>query len=108
TSTPAVMRAAVAAGAGLVNDVRALRRPGALAAVAELGVPVVLMHMEGEPAGMQQAPAYGDVVAEVCDFLRQRIRACRQAGVAPGQIVLDPGFGFGKTVSHNLQLLRRL
>jgi dihydropteroate synthase len=103
-----VMRAAVAAGAGLINDVAALREPGALQAAADLGVPVVLMHMQGEPGTMQQAPRYVDVVAEVVGFLEARVAACERAGIARRQLLLDPGFGFGKTVEHNLALLRAL
>lgn len=105
TSTAAVMRAAASAGAGLINDVRALRRPGALAAAAELGLPVCLMHMQGEPGTMQQSPDYQDVVAEVCAFLRDRVAACESAGLRRSQLVLDPGFGFGKQDAHNLALL---
>ncbi len=108
TSKPEVMRAAVAAGAGLVNDVRALRLPGALATAAALGVPVCLMHMQGEPGDMQRDPRYGDVVAEVSGFLRQRARVARAAGIAADRILLDPGFGFGKTLEHNLRLLKHL
>ena len=108
TSKPEVMRAAVAAGAGLINDVYALRRPGALEAAAELGVPVVLMHMQGEPATMQDAPHYDEVVDEVRRFLADRILACELAGIPRSRIVVDPGFGFGKTLEHNLTLLARL
>lgn len=108
TSKPEVMRAAVAAGAGLINDVRALRMPGAVETVAALGVPVCLMHMQGEPATMQQAPSYRDLVVEILDFLGQRLAACRAAGIAPQALLADPGFGFGKTLEHNLELLRRL
>lgn len=108
TRKPQVMRAAVAAGAGLINDVNALRAEGAVAAAAELGVPVCLMHMQGEPDTMQQAPHYTDVVGEVTGFLLERASACEAAGVARERILLDPGFGFGKTAGHNLQLLRRL
>lgn len=103
-----VMRAAVAAGAGLINDIAALREPGALTAAAELGVPVALMHMQGQPRTMQQAPDYTDVVADVAAFLRQRVTACRQAGIVDSRLLLDPGFGFGKTPAHNLALLRGL
>ncbi|MFZ5492164.1 MAG: dihydropteroate synthase [Pseudomonadota bacterium] len=103
-----VMRAAVGAGAGLINDVAALREPGALAAAAALGVPVILMHMQGEPGSMQQAPHYGDVVAEVAAFLAGRVAACERAGMARERLLLDPGFGFGKTAEHNLALLRGL
>ena len=108
TSKPEVMRGAVAAGAGMVNDVYALRREGALEAAAELGVPVVLMHMLGEPRSMQQSPRYDDVVAEVHRFLAERIFAAEMAGVAKKNIVVDPGFGFGKTGEHNLLLLAQL
>ena len=108
TSKPEVMRAAVAAGAGLVNDVRALRLPGALEAAARLGTPVCLMHMLGEPDSMQRDPRYDDVVAEVRAFLAARLSACEAAGIPPARALLDPGFGFGKTVAHNLELLRRL
>lgn len=108
TSTPGLMTAAAGAGAGLLNDVRALGRDGALAAAAATGLPVCLMHMRGEPANMQQAPSYTDVVAEVTEFLRQRIDACAAAGIARERLVVDPGFGFGKTVQHNLQLLNGL
>ena len=108
TSKPEVMRAAVAAGAGLINDVAALRRPGALAAAAALRVPVCLMHMQGEPGTMQQDPAYGDVVAEVAAFLAGRLAACEAAGIPRVRLLVDPGFGFGKTLAHNLALLRGL
>jgi dihydropteroate synthase len=108
TSKPEVMAAAAAAGAGLINDVRALRAPGALAAARASGCAVCLMHMQGEPRTMQQAPVYADVVAEVRAFLDERVLACRAAGIAPGQLLIDPGFGFGKTFAHNLTLLRHL
>ncbi len=108
TSKPEVMRAAVAAGAGFINDVRALSMPGALETAVELGVPVCLMHMQGTPAHMQQAPHYQDVVVEVRDFLARRIQHCEAAGIPREQICIDPGFGFGKTLEHNLQLLARL
>ena len=108
TSKPDVMRAAVAAGAGLINDVHALRRDGALAAAADLGVPVILMHMLGEPRSMQDAPHYDDVVADVHRFLADRIFACEMAGIPKQRIVIDPGFGFGKTLDHNLVLLANL
>jgi len=108
TSKPEVMRAAVAAGAGLINDVYALRREGALQATAALGVPVVLMHMLGEPRSMQEAPRYDDVVADVHRFLAERIFAAEMAGIAKKNIVVDPGFGFGKTIAHNLALLAQL
>ena len=108
TSKPEVMRAAVQAGAGIINDVYGLRRDGALEAAAELGVPVVLMHMLGEPRSMQDAPQYDDVVGEVHRFLAERIFAAEMAGIAKKHIVVDPGFGFGKTRAHNLQLLVQL
>jgi dihydropteroate synthase len=108
TRRPRVMRAAVASGAGLINDVNALRAAGAAAVAADLGVPVCLMHMQGEPQTMQTAPNYTDVVDEVTVFLLDRARDCIAAGVARERILLDPGFGFGKTVGHNLQLLRHL
>jgi dihydropteroate synthase len=108
TRKPAVMRAAIAAGAAMINDVAALTAPGALAACARGRVGVCLMHMRGDPASMQQAPTYADVVAEVHDFLLARAGACLAAGIARERIVLDPGFGFGKTLAHNLQLLRAL
>lgn len=108
TSRPEVMAAAVGAGAGMVNDVRALRSPGALAAAAELDVPVCLMHMRGSPDTMQHGPRYDDAVAEVRAFLAGRLRACRAAGIRPEHLVVDPGFGFGKTLSHNVALLRSL
>ena len=108
TSKPEVMRAAVAAGAGMINDVYALRRDGALDAAAALGVPVVLMHMQGEPRSMQDAPRYDDVVAEVHRFLAERIFAAEMAGIAKKNIVVAPGFGFGKTSAHNLLLLAQL
>jgi dihydropteroate synthase len=108
TTKPEVMRQAVAAGAGLVNDIRALREPGALEAAAASGAAVCLMHMQGEPHTMQQAPAYQDVVAEVIAFLAGRAAACRAAGIGEERICLDPGFGFGKTMEHNLRLLAHL
>jgi dihydropteroate synthase len=108
TSKPEVMRAAVAAGAGMVNDVYALRREGALDTAAELGVPVVLMHMLGEPRSMQDDPRYDDVVADVHRFLAERIFAAEMAGIPKKRIVVDVGFGFGKTRAHNLALLAQL
>ena len=105
TMKPGVMRAACGAGAELINDVMALRAPGALEAARATGAAVCLMHMQGEPRTMQQAPAYVDVVREVRGFLGQRVAACLAAGIARDQLVLDPGFGFGKTLEHNLQLL---
>lgn len=108
TRKPAVMRAAIAAGAAMINDVEALRAPGALETVAATNVAVCLMHMQGQPDTMQSAPHYSDVVAEVYTFLHDRIAACRAAGVASGRLVIDPGFGFGKSTEHNLTLLRGL
>jgi dihydropteroate synthase len=108
TSKPEVMRAAAAAGAQFINDVRALQAPGALPAAARSGCAVCLMHMLGEPRTMQSAPNYRDVVAEVRQFLAARVQACRAAGLGEERLVLDPGFGFGKTLEHNLELLRRL
>ncbi len=105
---PQVMRAAVAAGAAIVNDVMALRAPGALEAVAASQAAVCLMHMQGEPQTMQQDPQYVDVVGEVTAFLHERVGACEAAGIGRERIVVDPGFGFGKTLEHNLQLLKRL
>ena len=108
TRKPEVMRAAIAAGAAMINDVWALTAEGALDACAASDVGVCLMHMHGEPPRMQLAPSYDDVVAEVLDFLLARAQACVAAGIAPSRIVLDPGFGFGKTLAHNLALLRAL
>lgn len=108
TSKPEVMRAAVSAGAALINDVYALRRDGALAAAAESTAAVCLMHMQGEPRTMQEHPRYDDVVREVGAFLAARAEACEQAGIPRERLLLDPGFGFGKTLSHNLELLANL
>ena len=108
TSKPEVMRAAVAAGAGFINDVRALRDEGALEAASSLRVPVCLMHMQGEPRSMQENPRYRDVVSEIGDFLRARLQAAQAAGIPMQRLVVDPGFGFGKTLEHNLELLRGL
>ena len=108
TSKPQIMRAAAAAGAGLINDVRALREPGALEAAVASNCAVCLMHMRGEPRTMQQAPSYRDVVSEVKAFLAERVQAAQAAGLALERLALDPGFGFGKTLEHNLALLRRL
>ena len=108
TLKPAVMRAAVAAGAGLINDVNALRAEGALEAAASVDAALCLMHMQGEPRTMQQSPHYQNVVIEVGDFLMQRAQACLQAGISAQRLVLDPGFGFGKTTAHNLALLAAL
>ena len=108
TSKPEVMRAAVAAGAGMINDVYALRREGALEAAAELRVALCLMHMQGEPRSMQTEPHYDDVVGEVHRFLTDRLFACELAGIDKRQVMVDPGFGFGKTLEHNLALLRAI
>jgi dihydropteroate synthase len=108
TLKPEVMREAVAAGAGLINDVMALQAPGAIEAAAELQVPVCLMHMQGEPRTMQQQPHYDDVVAEVRAFLAERVAACEAGGIRRDRLLLDPGFGFGKTLAHNLLLLKHL
>ena len=108
TSKPAVMTAAVRAGASMINDVRALREPGALEAAAGTDATVCLMHMQGEPRTMQAEPRYGDVVAEVCDFLRERAAACLASGIAGDRLVVDPGIGFGKRLEHNLALLAGL
>jgi len=108
TLKPAVMRAALDAGADMINDILGFRAPGAVEAVAGSQAGLCVMHMQGEPRTMQEAPQYGDVVAEVCAFLEQRITALEAAGVARERIVLDPGFGFGKTVEHNCTMLREL
>ena len=108
SSKPEVMRAAVEAGADMINDVNGLRRPAAVEAVADLGVPVCLMHMLGEPQTMQRSPTYGDVVAEVTRFLEERVADCLRAGIDRQALVIDPGFGFGKTLDHNLALLNGL
>ncbi|MGE6433263.1 dihydropteroate synthase [Shewanella baltica] len=108
TSKAEVMRQAVAAGAHLINDVRALMEPGALEAAAELHVPICLMHMQGEPKNMQSSPMYYDVIEEVSGFLIERIDACLQAGIPRELLILDPGFGFGKSLEHNYELLAKL
>jgi dihydropteroate synthase len=108
TSKPGVMRAAVAAGASIINDVYALQADGALQAAVELQQPVCLMHMQGEPRTMQKEPQYDDVVAEVTQFLRERVAQCVQAGLGEGLIIVDPGFGFGKRPAHNVELLAGL
>lgn len=108
TSTPAVIRETARLGAGLINDVRSLTRDGALDAAADTGLPVCLMHMRGEPADMQNDPRYEDVTAEVLSFLRGRMDACVAAGIRAERIVLDPGFGFAKTLSHNLSLFKHM
>lgn len=104
TSTPEVMRGSAAVGAGLINDIRALLRPGALQAAADSGLAVCLMHMQGDPQTMQQAPAYDSVLADVNSFLELRVQACLDAGIERNRLVLDPGFGFGKSLQHNLEL----
>ena len=108
TLKPEVMRAVLAAGADMINDIAALRTPGALEAVAESQAAVCLMHMQGEPRSMQHAPRYDNVVAEVRAYLSARVQAAQSAGIPAERIVLDPGFGFGKTLAHNLALLRQL
>jgi dihydropteroate synthase len=108
TSKPEVIREVAAAGAGLINDVRALAEPGALGAAAASGTAVCLMHMQGDPRTMQRAPSYVDVVKEVQAFLAERVQTCRAAGMSSDRIAIDPGFGFGKTLEHNLELLRHL
>jgi dihydropteroate synthase len=108
TSSASVIRESASRGASLINDVRALQREGAVAAAAETGLPVCLMHMQGEPDTMQQNPNYSDVVEQVFGFLEARLAVCQAAGIAREQILLDPGFGFGKTFAHNLALLKHL
>lgn len=108
TSTPEVMTQSAALGAGLINDVRALQRDGALSAAAGAGIPVCIMHIQGEPQTMQERPEYRNVLREVGEFLSERVRAAQGAGVAAGNIILDPGFGFGKNLDHNLRLLASL
>ena len=108
TIKPEVMRAVLAEGASMINDINALRAPGALATVAASDAAVCLMHMQGTPGTMQQQPSYGDVVAEVKAFLQERVEAARAAGIPLQRMSIDPGFGFGKTLAHNLELLRRL
>jgi dihydropteroate synthase len=108
TSKPEVIRAALQAGAHMINDIRALRVPGALAAAAAASAAVCVMHMQGEPATMQANPHYDDVVREVHDFLRERVAACLAAGIDPASVCVDPGIGFGKTLDHNLELLRHV
>jgi dihydropteroate synthase len=108
TSTAAVIRDSAEAGAGLINDVRSLRRPGAMQAAAASQLPVCLMHMLGEPGSMQDNPRYDDVTAEVVAFLREQVAACEQAGIPRERLLVDPGFGFAKTVQHNLQLMQEM
>jgi len=108
TSTPQVITESAKVGAGLINDVRALQREGALQAAADTGLPVCLMHMQGQPDSMQAAPSYDDVVKDIYQFLDERIKACQQVGIQREQLLLDPGFGFGKTLEHNYSLLNNL
>jgi dihydropteroate synthase len=108
TSTPAVIRETARLGAGLINDVRSLQRDGAVDAAADSGLPVCLMHMRGEPSTMQQSPQYPDVVAEVREFLLERLAACAAAGIGAERVIFDPGFGFAKTLEHNLSLFKHL
>jgi len=108
TSTPAVIRETARLGAGLINDVRSLQRDGAVDAAADSGLPVCLMHMRGEPSTMQQSPQYPDVLAEVREFLLERLAACAAAGIGAERVILDPGFGFAKTLEHNLSLFKHL
>ena len=108
TSTPAVMREAARLGAGLINDVRSLRRDGALDAAAATGLPVCLMHMLGEPGDMQDNPQYQDVTKEVGEFLAERMAQCASVGITADRIILDPGFGFAKTLQHNLSLFKHM
>ncbi len=108
TSTASVIEESAQKGAGIINDVRALMRDGALGAAAKTGLPICLMHMQGQPHNMQDAPRYEDVIVEVSEFLQQRINACSAAGITKERILIDPGFGFGKTLAHNLALLARL
>lgn len=108
SSKPEVIAQAIASGAGLINDVRALREPGALQAANEAGVPVCLMHMLGEPRSMQENPQYHDVIDVVKTFLQERIRSCEAAGISSDKLLIDPGFGFGKTMEHNLSLVKNL
>jgi len=108
TSKPEVMRAAVAAGASMINDIRALREDGAVQAIADLRCPVCLMHMQGSPGTMQDRPSYEDVVRDVCEFLSARIAACVAAGIDENTLIVDPGFGFGKSRRHNIDLLANL
>jgi dihydropteroate synthase len=108
TSRAVVIQESAAKGAGLINDVRALQLEGSLVAAANTGLSVCLMHMQGQPTTMQQAPVYSDVVEEVCEFLKARMHACELAGIPKLRVLVDPGFGFGKTLAHNLALLKRL
>jgi dihydropteroate synthase len=108
TSSPELMLKAASCGAGLINDIRALERPGAIAAAVSTGLPVCLMHMQGQPQSMQNQPIYKDIFSDVCDYLLARLELCVAAGLDRSKLILDPGFGFGKTVDHNFQLLGSL
>ena len=108
TSTPAVITEAAKVGAGLINDVRALQREGAVEAAAKTGLPVCLMHMQGQPKDMQEQPSYQDLLTELKQFFVQRVKVCEQAGISADKIILDPGYGFGKTVEHNFSLIKHL
>lgn len=108
TSKAEVMRQAIEAGADIINDVRALQEPGALEVAAKYGLPICLMHMQGQPRTMQTNPHYDDLLKEVGEFLQQRINACEKVGIQRSQLILDPGFGFGKTIEHNYHMLARL
>ncbi|EPF1538719.1 dihydropteroate synthase [Vibrio vulnificus] len=108
TSKAEVMKQAIESGADLINDVRALQEPGALAVAAKAQVPICLMHMQGQPRSMQHNPSYQDVLKEVGEFLEERVAACEEAGIAKELLILDPGFGFGKTIEHNYHLLAHL
>jgi len=108
TSKSVVMQEAIGAGAGMINDVMALQAPGSVAVAQELAVPVCLMHMQGQPRTMQNSPVYDDVVSDILEFFKQRIAVCTAAGIPGERLILDPGFGFGKALEHNLMLLARL
>ena len=108
TSTPSIMAEAASLGVGLVNDIRALSRPGAIDVISKTGVAVCLMHMQGQPQNMQQNPRYGNVVRDVINSLEARINICQNSGIMIDRIIVDPGFGFGKSLDHNIQLLRSL
>lgn len=108
SSTPEVISQSYAFGAGMINDVRALQREGALKAAAATDLPICLMHMQGQPSSMQKAPGYEDVVSDIHQFLAERVSACESAGIEKSRLILDPGFGFGKSLTHNYQLLNKL
>jgi dihydropteroate synthase len=108
TSSPKIMSQCASVGAGLINDVRSLARPGALEAAARSGLPVCIMHMQGTPETMQEAPHYVEVVPEVLQFLKGKVAACNEAGIITDRIIVDPGFGFGKSLQHNLELLNQM